>query len=378
MKVMCIMNQNILNVKSGGGQCSKRNYDAIKESLEEGDVLYICMISPEFAECCQKEKELWIPGLRGNIQSAVAAMQGCKCCTKANEKKIWKYIDAIRPEIIYLDTSKLGHMAKKLKKKYGSKILVFFHNVESDYSQNLIKNRGKQYLLSYWASLGNEKKAVRYADKMICLTEKDSNRINELYGRRPDEIIPISFADSYDESRCTIRRENGLLFIGSLFPPNYDGIKWFVEEIMDKIPEQMLTIVGKDFEKKTELERENVKVVGTVEHLEDYYYAYPVIVMPILYGAGMKVKTAEAMMYGKVILATDEALEGYNVSEADGVYKCNTQEEFIAAIRRVFCEPIDFKNSKIRKKFLTFYEYRVIQKQFEKLIKSLGKRYGAM
>ncbi len=44
MKVMCIMNQNILNVKSGGGQCSKRNYDVVKESLEEEDGMYTCIM----------------------------------------------------------------------------------------------------------------------------------------------------------------------------------------------------------------------------------------------------------------------------------------------------------------------------------------------
>ena len=101
-----------------------------------------------------------------------------------------------------------------------------------------------------------------------------------------------------------------------MFSPNYDGIKWFAENVMTELKDYHLIIVGKDFEqKKDELENVNVHVVGTVESLEKYYYSENIMVMPIFYGDGMKIKTAEAMMYGKIILASDEALEGYEVTE---------------------------------------------------------------
>lgn len=370
MKVMCIMNQNILNVKSGGGQCAKRNYDSIKQSLSDSDMLYTCIVSPEFENINERGSELYIPGLIGNIQSAIAALQGCKCCKKKYEKIIWKFIDRVEPDVIYLDTSKLGKMSKIMKKKYRCKVICFFHNVESDYSLNFVKNRGKQYLLSYWASLKNERIVVKYADKLISLTKKDSDRIQNLYGRQTDIIIPISFEDKYIPENKNIDKRKGLLFVGSLFSPNFDGIKWFVREVMIKLPEQTLTIVGKGFEKKREiLERENVKVVGTVDDLEEYYYTYPVMIMPIQYGAGMKVKTAEAMMYGKIIIATDEALEGYEINNIEGVYRCNTADEFIKSIRYVMQEKTDYENNVIRTIFMKHYEFKATRKQFEQVIK---------
>ena len=98
-----------------------------------------------------------------------------------------------------------------------------------------------------------------------------------------------------------------------------------------------MSIVGKNFEKvRQELEQKNVKVIGTVDNLEEYYYRFPVIVMPILYGAGMKVKTAEAMMYGKTILASDEALVGYETDGIKGIFRCNTAEEYIEVIQDIF------------------------------------------
>lgn len=369
MNVLYLVNQNIFNVKSGGGQCAKRNYDSVREILNDTDVLYTCIISPEFMHVEEKERELHIPGLVGNLQSVIAALFGYKCYKRKYNKKILKYIEQIKPDLIYIDTSKMGNLAKKIKIKSEGRVICFFHNVESDYSLNLVRNRGKQYLLSYLASLQNEKNAIKYADKLIALTVRDSNRINQLYGRTPDSIIPISFKDKFDSDKCNINADNGLLFIGSLFPPNYDSIKWFIDKVMSQLPEQKLTIVGKDFEqKKAELECTNVKVVGSVDDLEEFYYTYPVMVMPIQYGAGMKVKMAEAMMYNKIVLATDEALEGYEIDGNRGIFRCNTAEEFINTINN-----IQRGNIKIcpesREVFLKRYENGIIENQFRELIK---------
>ena len=161
----------------------------------------------------------------------------------------------------------------------------------------------------------------------------------ECYGRtatdRSIDLLPISFKDRFDRDKIN-RKDSSreLLFIGSNFGPNYDGIKWFIQNIMHKLQEYKLIIVGKDFEKvREELERDNVSVVGTVENLDDYYYKYFNIILPIKYGDGMKVKTAEAMMFGMNIFATDEALEGYEAEHVQGIFRCNSADDFIREIR---------------------------------------------
>lgn len=375
MKILCILNQNIQVVKSGGGQCALRNYEAIRGAVKKEDGVYICIISPDYDKLVCNETELYIPGLKNNFQSVIAALKGDKCCKHKYLKNIWEFIEKINPDIIYIDTSKLGKMTKKVKQKYKKKTICFFHNVEADYSYNLIKNRGCQYVLSYLASRKNERMAIQYADALICLTQRDSDRIYELYGRRPDIKIPITFKDIYNEKKVKIDKNKGLLFIGSLFPPNYDGIKWFIDNVMIQLPNIQLTIVGKNFEtKKDELEKKNVVVVGTVDNLEDYYYTYPVIVMPIQYGAGMKVKTAEAMMYGKTIIATNEALEEYEIEGIEGIYRCNTASEFVNAISNEFKS---LNKTETRELFIKKYEFAVAQQKYRDIIRRMGNiSYG--
>ena len=369
MKVLCIMNQNIYHAKSGGGQCALRNYTVIQRIMKPGDKLFTCIIADDFFRISQQEQIMCVPGVKSAAERVVSVLVGNKCYGTKYEKDIWKFIDMINPDVVYLDTSKLGKLIPKIKKRHGSRVICFFHNVEADYSYNWVIHRGFPYLLSYWASKWNEEKVVKYADHTICLTKRDAERIKELYGKMPDSIIPISFEDKYRKERVRIDNTKGLLFVGSCFPPNYDGIKWFIEQIMSKLPQEKLTVVGKGFEEEREsLKRNNVVIQGTVEDLEEYYYTYPIVVMPIQYGAGMKVKMAEAMMYNKIILATDEALEGYEIDGNRGIFRCNTAEEFINTINN-----IQRGNIKIcpesREVFLKRYENGIIENQFRELIK---------
>ena len=130
-----------------------------------------------------------------------------------------------------------------------------------------------------------------------------------------------------------------------------------------------MQIIGKGFEsKREELECDNVKVIGTVENLEEYYYTASSIVMPIQYGDGMKVKTAEAMMYGLTIFATDEALEGYDVKDVQGIYRCNSSDEFIKSIKEAYeYNKIKALNSDIRNYFMNNHETKGLESTIKKI-----------
>ncbi len=41
----------------------------------------------------------------------------------------------------------------------------------------------------------NEEKIIKYANKIICLTDIDSNLLKSIYGRNADLTIPITIAD---------------------------------------------------------------------------------------------------------------------------------------------------------------------------------------
>lgn len=123
-----------------------------------------------------------------------------------------------------------------------------------------------------------------------------------------------------------------MLFVGSLFGPNLDGVKWYVINVAPYVKYKTL-VVDKGFETvKDELFCDNVEIIGTLEDMSEYYNGAKAVVMPILYGDGMKVKTAEGLMYGKTVIGTTEAFEEYSVKNGQEGYCVNTSEEFIDVI----------------------------------------------
>lgn len=329
-RVLFLGTQNIKEYAVNGGmQCSKRNFDLISEVINKEDLFSAIIWNSDAAYAHNQFFERCV----SNTESLISSIKMCRLYKHTEEKKILAYIEQINPDILFVDTTVLGKIIKKINRKI--KTIVFMHNVEKEYAGHRVINEGGRYFPAYVATVYNERLSVKYADELICLNQRDSDLVRKIYARKADYLLPISFKDVFEQSRVN-RKDSShiLLFVGSNFGPNYAGIKWFIDHVMPELQEYKLIIVGKDFEKaRGELGRENVTVAGTVDHLEEYYYRYFNMVLPIKYGDGMKVKTAEAMMFGMNIFATDEALEGYDVDNVHGVFRCNTKDEFIKEIR---------------------------------------------
>lgn len=350
---------------NGGVKASQEHLKLLQECLGKENV-HICMFLNE-ARAISTDKMKIFKKVNSKIGQLIAAICGCKVYYPWKEKEIIDYIDKVNPDIVFIDFSTLGRLVRVLKKY---KTIVFFHNIESDYAWNKVKHEGLQYLPSYWASKKNDKYAIQ-ADKVICLNERDSGRMYQIYGRKADMILPITFDDNFDEKKTISNYKREILFLGSLFGPNQLAIEWFMDNVMSKIEDITLNIVGKGFEKKREEYRKykNVNVIGSVEELDSYYYRHAVVIMPIFYGSGMKVKTAEAMMYGRIILASDEALEGYDVGNVNGIYRCNKAEEYIDVIEKIFNKQsiVRFQDD-VRQCFLEKYETNKQIKRLKLLI----------
>lgn len=334
MKLLMISWQNFIEKRDDGGkQASYRLYELAKAVCPETDLILFIK-----DEMLPENEHLKMPSHRNIICRGINILTGHLFTSKSIELQAINRIKSGGYDTVLLDRSMYGKFSSMIKKECPNvKIWVFFHNIEKNYFKNKIKNNPLLYL-PYFSIAKSEHETINNADRIMTLTGRDSNTLKEMYGRSSDQVLPMAFYDLFEESRLLPDEENrfngNILFIGSMFGPNYEGIKWFVENVMPELPECNLTIVGKNFEKKRdELTRDNVTVVGTVNDLSEYYYANNIMVMPIPYGDGIKIKTAEAIMYGKTILASDEALEGYDVDGVEGIYRCNTKEDYIATIK---------------------------------------------
>lgn len=369
-KVLFITPHDFFDIHGNGGvKVTRRNYDLLKMNFNEESVKLGLFRTKKHALCTKDALQFRLP--ENKMEILLSAIAGCRKYLPWDERKIVKILQAEKVDLLFMDSSTLG---KLLRKPIADKTIVFFHNVEADYSFQKVKNEGLHYLPSLLATIINEKYAIKKADAIGCLNKRDAERIETLYGRKVDFYLPVTFEDTFDSKKASDDFQKEILFLGSSFAPNRISVEWFIENVMPKLSGIVLNIVGKGFEdKKEEYEKcHNVKVIGTVENTAEYYYRHAIVVMPIRYGSGMKVKTAEAMMYGRIILASDEALEGYETEGVKGIYRCNTAEEYAARINMIFANGVqDSYQPEVRKLFLEKYETGQVEKNFAKMITDL-------
>lgn len=366
VKVLMVATQEIVDdISDGGKRVSNRNYELLKRVFGEEKVTLIMYTNNTTDKQCNNIIRL--AAYSNLFERCINILSGRLFTSKKNEDWLVEYIAKNSFDLIFLDRSLYGNLVKKIERRnLTCMIWTFTHNVEFNYFKS--KFRKKRLLGNIICNVvkKSEQRTFQCSDFIMTLTDRDTLLISQLYEIQSIYVIPTSFADRYDERKYSRNGKLGkdLLFIGSMFGPNYDGIKWFVENVMTELPECNLKIVGKGFEKKKkELNKSNVEVIGSVDDLEEYYYQNNIMVMPIFYGDGQKVKTAEAMMYGKVILATDEALEGYSVQGIEGIYRCNTKEEFINKLKEIRSYDENVLSTNVRQLFQNNYDFESIVKR---------------
>ena len=143
---------------------------------------------------------------------------------------------------------------------------------------------------------------------------------------------------------------------------------WFVENVLPHV-DVKLQVVGKGMARLKEEEcMRGIDIKSDVPDLATYFLSADFMILPIFSGSGMKVKTCESLMYGKNIIATDEAFVGYEVDYDKVGGKCNTAEEFISCIKDFENHPRPRFNVYSRQMFLEKYSEAAVVEKFRKVL----------
>lgn len=241
---------------------------------------------------------------------------------------------------VFVDGSNLGEFVRAVKCRFPDvEVTTFFHNVEARFFLGAFRqSKSLRALVVLAANYLAERKAVRWSDKRVALSGRDSIQLGKLYGRPATHVVPMALQDRLPADQAPGGGPDGqagkyALFVGGVFYANQAGIAWFVDQVVPRIGIKVC-IVGRGFEAlKDRLHREGkVEVVGAVDSLAEWYLGASFVIAPILDGSGMKTKVAEALMFDKKVVGTPEAFSGYEgISDKAGTV-CASAEEFVAAI----------------------------------------------
>jgi glycosyltransferase involved in cell wall biosynthesis len=105
--------------------------------------------------------------------------------------------------------------------------------------------------------------------------------------------------------------------------------------IKKKDPQVRLIIVGGNIPRHIlELGKEgsDILVTGYVEDVRPYVWASSVLIVPLRFGGGTKLKVLDALAMGKAIVSTSIGLEGIAVTPGKEAIQADGAEEFAEAV----------------------------------------------
>lgn len=358
--ILFVLFQELGVVPDGGDQCNKRNIDLVNDICGKDNV--------EFFYIRKKLKTTIRESLNFLFYLSRGFYRGITP----------KIIDSIyeksqNKNVVFLSSSLFGSIAKGLRERgYQGRIITQFHNVETAYYSVVITERLPLKKKIIRCISRNEVWASMYSDSILALNQRDATEINKLASHNVDYIIPITLEDKFDlriQNKEFTQSKPLVTFIGSNFPPNADGVLWFVRNVLPYVNINFL-VVGKDMDKlkKENAELRNIEVLSNVPDIKKYFLEADVIVCPIFSGSGMKVKTCEALMFGKNILGSTEAFEGYELDYDKAGRKADSAQEYIDYLNGISEKPIPRFNDYSRNVYVTKYSNEVAKDIFKKIL----------
>lgn len=257
--------------------------------------------------------------------------------THALNSEFRRLISNNKYDFIWCDGSCDSSFIKQAHKK-NIPAICFYHNIESVFYKSKAKTTGKildKIFVPYINSA--EKTSTKLAKYRILLNHRDAQVLESVYGETADLILPTSFDPIEEQHILSLKKDSPgyLLFIGSNFWANVEGLEFFFNKIASHIDIGVKIIgsvcdsfIGKSIP-------DNVELLGRVDNLDEYYANATAIISPILSGSGTKTKTIEALRYGKTIIGSEEALMGVPSDWYSRIgYLCKSPKDYIQAINQ--------------------------------------------
>jgi len=195
------------------------------------------------------------------------------------------------------------------------------HNVESSWMARYAATRRNPAVRIYAEGQARrlrvfERAAAESAALVLAIQEDEADQLRAIAPRARVEVVPIGvdfarFAPPAPTSPPIV------LLIGSFaYAPNAEGARRFVVEGWDElrrlVPAARLRLVGRGLAPglAAELAGRGVEVVGAVPDVAPEFAAASIVLAPLWFGAGARVKIVEAAAAGVPIVATPLGAEG--------------------------------------------------------------------
>ena len=283
------------------------------------------------------------------------------------ENKLTNILKQNDYDFILMESVFLLPYVEAIKNNSNAKIILRSHNVEYEIWERIAKNSRNLPLKLYTSYLAKKLKKYELAhindiDFLVTLTDRDLKKYSKNGYKGKSMVVPAGIIAENKKQKIEIKDNLEISFLGSLdWLPNIEGLNWFVKnvwkEIVENIPESKLHVAGRNTpDTIKQMQNKNLIVHGEVPDSKVFLSSFPIMIVPLLSGGGMRLKIMEALALGRVIITSSIGVEGIDAKDGKDVLIANTPKEFIDKIK--FCYSNPDKLQEISENAISLFQHR--------------------
>lgn len=200
--------------------------------------------------------------------------------------------------------------------------LIFTHDKFTDKKKIVKENY-------YTLTANQEAEALNRADIVLSIQDEETQYFRKTL---PHKKI-LTVYTKFDFKESISNNLNTILFFSGDNVLNRNGIFYFVKKVWPlvkmSIPTAKLLIGGGICKSlKSLLCEANIELVGYVEDVDKFYQKGNVAINPVYQGTGLKIKTLEAISYGKITVVHPHSIAGLYKNRQAPVYVGITDAQY--------------------------------------------------
>jgi glycosyltransferase involved in cell wall biosynthesis len=231
-------------------------------------------------------------------------------------------------------------------------VVIDTHDIAYDLLRQVARSRvsllRRLYAGISWRKLAREEReAWRSADGLCVCSEADAKRVRADVPEARLAVVPNAADVEYFRPRPTDPPSDGrtVLFFGLLSTfPNSDGVGFLLNEIWPRIaaarPQARLKVVGAQPPEWLRAQAgPRLEVTGVVDDLRPHLAGAAVVVVPLRFGSGTRLKIVEAMAMSRPVVSTALGAEGIVAEAGRDILIADDPAGFAAAVQEVLDRP---------------------------------------
>lgn len=189
-----------------------------------------------------------------------------------------------------------------------------------------------------------ETQLLAHADILLAIQEDEAQVMRQMLPEACVVLCPLTVVPC--RHNVMLPASKVVLFVGSMAEHNIDGLHWFLDEVWPLVCEQdtsaRLHIAGavcRTVQKKYRYQQ--VVWHDVVDDLTPLYNHASLVVCPLRFGSGLKIKVVEAFAHGKAVIGTPVAAQGLDCAvDSHAMCTVDDPQAFALEIKAFLNDPL--------------------------------------